>query len=285
MSKEIPICVSAPTLLPKALFFLYPFFRIEELTKYAQTAGYEQIEWRPLLGISNQQLLGVDIETDVSGIASAEQSFLSEKSFQQSLRHRNPLIAVASYITFPHRIDSLRALAGLQMRNPQIPVTIYPAQNEEEEILQSKLQNKLIQPSQEIVERWKLESFDHMMQHFYDRRLGINLDLFHYLRLADSFSLPSIRDAAKVMSPLIQEVQYSANRVDFAQTASTSTVQAFKDLLNGSNISAEMKLFQEVLDQGFRGPVVSEILPALLNPLTVFTTHQTVSRNLKAIVR
>lgn len=292
MKAEISVGVSSPTLVTLPELILDTHFSINSWRDVATSYGYDQIEWRPLSHSKVERQIEEKCDPSFAIVGSAEQSFRGEKTWQDVWNHKNRAIAAVAYMLFPHRTESLRTLQSLQKIRPDIPMTVYPAINEEEEALHSGLAHKLIQPNPDVVDAWNAKSFEDLMFQYDQRGYGINLDLFHFLRLQSCFLLPPINEAVLIMGDQVKEIQYSANRTDFGKEKGTpfeqellaGTTLAYDDVIKKSSKSKEMRLLLEMFDQGFQGSVVTEVITDRWIPRTNAKQHRTIAKNLKQLV-
>lgn len=293
MIRELSVAVSSPTLLtaPELPFILTMNLRMWAVR--ANLFGYKGIEWRPLrFSKVEHEMKETGSQASLQLITSAEQSYRSERSWKEASDHRNKLLAQVSYCIFPHRTDSLYSLVDLQTSRPEIPITVYPAIDDEERSMHEQIQHKLIQPGPDLVQAWNVNSFEEMIYQYEQRGYGVNLDVFHLLRLKEYFPLPSIESMAKMFVGRVGEIQYSANRLDFGKEDGTpferqlfaGTKQAYKDVTEKTAYSDEMRLLLAQLEAGFQGPIVTEVLTDRFNPLINLRQHRRIAKTLNDLV-
>lgn len=287
---------SVPTLLSPLTVPLLGL-PMEGLVRFSRIVGYNGLEWRPLggevnikglkfsplKGIAERQIsAGMLSNYAIEGIHSAEQSYVGERTWKDASNHSNKRLAQISFILFPHRQDSLDSLVKLQKQVGDIPITIYPTTDPQEQEMQIALRNKIVQLAPDCIQAWNCHSFDELFANVQDQGYGINFDLLHYLRLGKHFPLPPAREAIALMRPLIKEVQFPVGRIDFP-TPNGDSMDTYADLLNGRQDSVVTQLLTTLLEAGYQGPIVPEINPMAFGK-SLLKAHLNTTRGLKSLV-
>ncbi len=151
-------------------------------------------------------------------VYSVQQSFRSEENIFAILRHHSPALAAASYAIYPERIQSLNTIAAIQRENPNTYAIIYPlheqskrngdiwnrdwAEHYPHSALNS-IQNQLLEPFPELLDRWGIESAEDLIRASKDRNYdGFALSMKHILRAPESGFQSRFKDPDRVLQVL-----------------------------------------------------------------------------------
>ena len=280
VEKANEIYCHVPTLLSPVTLPLLGL-PVEGLVRLGSAIGYDGLEWRPMRSVAENQLrMGFVTDYAKRGIKSAEQSYRGERTWQEASQHPNKRLAQISYILFPHRQDSLHSLVRLQSLAGEIPTTVYPTSDPIEAEQQRSLTNKLIQISPECMEIFGVTSFEGLIQHMVDNGIGINLDIMHYRRLAQSLQIPADNVTFRSALPYIKEVQFPVARDDFGDPGG-DTSNSYEDLANGTRNNENTRLLLTLLERGYEGPIVPEVNPAAFGT-GILKAHKEIVKGLRS---
>lgn len=280
-SNEI-ICSSTTLLSPLTLPLLG--IPLEAWIVISRTLGYQGLEWRPTRSLAEMQLQsGLVTPSGKHGIKSGEQSYRGERSWKKASAHSNKRLAQASYLLFPHKLDSIDNLIRLQSTIGDLTVTVYPPENQEEKDAQRPLRNKLVQLAPDCMRIWNCDSLEPLVERIVTDGYEINFDVLHYLRLTREFNLPSHIEALKLILPHIQEIQFPVGRSDIKLPGETG-VQTYNDLLDDTRLSQETQLLTLLLEMGCKAPIIPEVNPMVLGIAGTLKAHKIVTKGLRSLI-
>lgn len=131
-------------------------------------------------------------------VYSIQQSFRSERNLLEIVRHYSPALAAASYAIYPERMQSLETINAIQSQRPETYAIVYPLHERSQRNGQNwnrhwaeqyphptltTLQNQLLEPFPELLDRWGIESGKDLIRAAqYRNYSGFAISMKHILR-------------------------------------------------------------------------------------------------------
>lgn len=264
--------VSAMSLFDKSTLYT-AFLPMGSLVNIAKESGYGGFEWHPLRGTVsglqvNSGLIGKDSK---DAIVSLHQSWRSEKSLAEALKHPNRSLATIAYVILPERIASLNDLEHLQkVLGKKLPVVLYPSLPDEESGTERDFGEKIFQPYADIMARWGVKTVDELISEAYKRGYtGFAIDLFHMRRPnIDGVGLNPWQETLPQLLPHTKEVHISAGRTDLHYVKGMpDTESELKGLLDSKGDTELLQMLRAIRESGWKGRVVTEIPAIALHQL------------------
>lgn len=292
---------SSISLLDKSTLYstLIPIGRgvpVRGLLDISLEAGYEGLEWAPVrFGTLGWQMHnGALSREEKDGIRSFQQSFRSEKTIFDSLKHQNPVFALYAYALLPQSEASLDDLEKLQkVLGKEMPVVLYPRQLGEKPLGERPFSQKTYQAMPDAMEFFGAINIEEMVRA--GKKLGFTGVTYdsHLARMKseDGLDLGPWQESLPQLLPHIQEIHISAGRVDLPGPQ-VDTMKELRDLLFGTRETDINKILEAIKSSGWTGRTVT-IAPAaairsalypnkrFLTPGEVIEGHRRIVDNVK----
>ncbi|KKQ74127.1 MAG: hypothetical protein US96_C0040G0019 [Candidatus Woesebacteria bacterium GW2011_GWB1_38_5b] len=231
-----------------------PFRSASFYVDQALEAGYEGHEWYPM---RNSTLVGVQTNTGLlpdyvkESIKSAHQSWRSERTPLEALRHPNKILAVGSYILFPHTDASLTSIEKLQSRiGRKLPVVIYP--DTEGGRRNWDFAQNTYQPAKSAMREFGAIDIPDMLGKGHERGFdSITLDIHHALGLGPW------QEVLHQLLPYATEIHIAVGRTE--DNSDPKTEQKLEDLYFGRKGTEIYQILETIKNSGWTGRVVTEI--------------------------
>lgn len=230
----------------------------------ARNAGYEGIEWHPL---RNSTIAGIQTNTGLllaqdekDYIRSAHQTWRTQRSIAEALRHPNKAIALGSYALFTEADDSLRAIEDLQIKlGRKLPTVVYPELEATRDFWD--FETKTFQPKKSVMEALGAKDIPDMIEKAKAMGFtGITADIHHMLDLG------AWQDVLPQILPFTTEIHIAVGRVD-GLNVDPQTMTKLEDLYFGRRGSEIYQILEMIKNSGWTGMVVTEIPAAALREL------------------
>lgn len=202
----------------KASFFM----PLEIMVNKAKTLGYDGIQYIPIRFFASLQVkTGLVSKDALRGILCAEQSYRSEKSISQVLKHRNKKLAAMAYIGMEEKLSSLETLHKLQrLKTSWLPLVVYPPDTWEiNHPKYNELKSVHFQPTPEHVSEWNLKNPDELLMKANDFGIySFCLDTYHLRRtpIRGNQYLWNWRELLPKLLPDTTVIHIGAGRNDFS---------------------------------------------------------------------
>jgi len=244
-----------------------PFMPISTFRKIAETSGAKLDYWpiRPLP--ETQVLFGLISDKDLQGIHSASSSFRSERSWKESLKHPNKMLAIPALALLPHRdnLTALRQLAYFKARHDKgFSVVVYPDTPKIELVTLHAI--KLVQPTIKEFEKHTIHTPADLDR--YLKSLRVQGFCFDFLHSRFLFTNPQHRHLFHHVIVRTRLIHVSLGRTDVSRPDyAPDNRSELEDILRINRNSEIANLLKAIKDLGYKQGFVFEV-PAESAPNT-----------------
>lgn len=267
------------------------FGGLDRYIQFAFSRGYEGLELYPIRSLfgslSKQMLSDLQLGIEKTWIKSLHQSFRSEKTLGDIIRHPNSMLALKAFISMPERNASMQHLLNMQNQIGDVPTVIFPHHgvgeivggkiwNEPEYPEIDKLRNRLFQPTANLMHRYQLSSFDQIVDRLVANGMfdGICFDTHHAVvpfqikndegKVVKEYKLGNWREMIDDHFNLIRLVHIRFSSPEEEHHDENS----FDDLVNilkGNHDNTTSDMIKHLMNNGYEGDFTVEVPSAVIS--------------------